>query len=37
MVAYKLYANISNLNSVSDPEEKGKAIYVIELLKMIIS
>jgi hypothetical protein len=37
MVAYKLYANISTLNSANDPEEKGKAIYVIELLRMIIS
>jgi hypothetical protein len=35
MVAYKLYANISTLNSANDPEAKGKAIQVIELLKII--
>jgi hypothetical protein len=33
MVAYKLYKNISTLNSANDPEAKAKAIQVIELLK----
>jgi hypothetical protein len=36
MVAYKLYATISTLNSANDPEEKGRAIYVIELRNKII-